>query len=219
MSYDGFAAGLAVRAAPLGDLSVRAHTELATLILHALMHDVLVFPSPASDDDLTRWEEAGWDPELLALRVTQLGDAAVTIPWDHQLRAMWKRAYEQLTGEQRENPAAAYILTAEQLADMSFLTLMGREDDRFEQVALHPPTIHPAFAATDARPRIEKENVESSPRTHELLTPSPSQGAPRRPILQIFSLTGQARLLGSGSSFNSQLPVTPTRTRFIAFSI
>lgn len=42
----------------------------------------------------------------------------------------------------------------------SVVTLMGGEDDRFEQVALHPPTIHPAFAASDARPRIEKEDVE-----------------------------------------------------------
>jgi len=32
-------------------------------------------------------------------------------------------------------------------AEMSFVTLMGSEDDRFEQVALDPPTVHPALCS------------------------------------------------------------------------
>jgi hypothetical protein len=85
----------------------------------------MTFPCPEDEDDFARWERNQWDPGLLALRVTQLGDHAATIPWDRTLRGVWKYRYDQLSDEQRENPAVGCNLTASQLAGRSFLTLMA----------------------------------------------------------------------------------------------
>jgi hypothetical protein len=130
-----------------GTYSVRAHTDLRQLLADALLYDVLVFPCPEDAADYIRWEAEGWDPELLALRITQLGDAAVTIPWDRQLRNIWAYKFKQLTEEQRQDPNIAYDLTSWQLSAHSVLTLMGQDDDRAMAVAQDPPQIHPRCRA------------------------------------------------------------------------
>lgn len=143
-----------------GTYSVRAHTDLGRLIADALLYDVLVFPCPADDADFSRWQDEGWDPELLARRVTQLGDAAVTIPWDTNLRQTWAYKYSQLSEEQRNDPEIAYDLTSWQLSTQSFLTLMGEDDDRIAAVIREPPQIHPRFVASDGRRRAQHEQLE-----------------------------------------------------------
>ena len=143
-----------------GTFSVRAHTSLTELIADVLMYDVLVFPCPDSEQDFIRWERQGWDPELLALRVVQLGDAAVTIPWDHELRTRWRDAFLALPETAREDPSRAFLLTSEHLADLPFSKLMGADDDRLGEAAINPPEIHPAFAASDARRRAGGEDLE-----------------------------------------------------------
>src|SRR5216683_3627537 len=144
-----------------GTYSVRAHTDLRQLIADALLYDVLVFPCPVADGaDYSRWEAAGWDPDLLELRTIQLGDAAVTIPWDRQLRDMWAYKFKHLTEEQRQDPYTAYDLTSWQLATDSFHILMGQDDDRAMAVAQDPPQIHPRFAERDGRPRAQREQLE-----------------------------------------------------------
>jgi hypothetical protein len=143
-----------------GTYSVRAHTDLRQLIADALLYDVLVFPCPEHDADYSRWVAEGWDPALLALRITQLGDAAVTIPWDTELRNIWAYKFKQLTEEQRQDPNIAYDLTSWQLSTDSFLTLMGQDDDRAMAVAQDPPQIHLRFAERDGRPRAQSEQLE-----------------------------------------------------------
>ena len=143
-----------------GTYSVRAHTDLGRLIADLLMYDVLVFPCPEDEEDFRRWESNRWDPELLALRVTQLGDHAVATPWDRTLREVWRYRYEQLTDAQRADPGAAYDLTASQMAEQSFVRLLDKQDDRMPHVALRPPEIHPAFAPADARRRAPTERLE-----------------------------------------------------------
>lgn len=143
-----------------GTYSVRAHTDLPQLIADAMLYDVLVFPCPEDDADFDRWEGEGWDPELLALRITQLGDAAVAVPWDSQLRETWAYKYKQLNEEQRQDPNIAYDLTSWQLSTDSFLTLMGQDDDRVMAVAKGPPQIHPRYAERDGRPRAQREQLE-----------------------------------------------------------
>jgi hypothetical protein len=143
-----------------GTYSVRAHIDLPQLIADALLYDVLVFPCPEDDDDFDRWVAEGWDPELLARRITQLGDAAVAVPWDKQLRDVWAYKFKQLTKEQRLDPNIAYDLTSWQLSTDSFLTLMGQDDDRFMGVAQDPPQIHPRYADRDGRPRAQSEPLE-----------------------------------------------------------
>ena len=88
-----------------GTYSVRAHTDLRQLIADALLYDVLVFPCVRKTTQITTdgRPKAG-NPELLALRITQFGDAAVTVPWDTQLRDTWAYRYNQLTEEQRQDP-------------------------------------------------------------------------------------------------------------------
>jgi hypothetical protein len=143
-----------------GAFSVRAHTDLSQLITDILLYDVVVFPCPEDDDDFARWADNGWDPELLALRITQLGDHAAAVPWDRTLREVWSDRYNQLSLTERENPSTAYDLTASQIAGLSWLTLMGSEDDRLGDVAANPPQIHPAFAGRDARRRAPHEELE-----------------------------------------------------------
>ena len=63
-----------------GTFSVKAHTELQRLITDLLLYDVLVFPCPSDDQDFEGWKMEQWDPELLARRVTQLGDRASRRP-------------------------------------------------------------------------------------------------------------------------------------------
>lgn len=140
--------------------SVRAHTDLVALVSDVLMHDAVVFPCPADDDDFTHWADAGWDPELLALRVTQLGDAAVTIPWDAALRDRWRSEFDGLSQEEQADPGRGYLLTAEMLADQQFRTLMGRDDDRFKEYDKNRPSLHPAYAAHDGRDRVARADPE-----------------------------------------------------------
>jgi hypothetical protein len=134
--------------------------DLRQLITDVLIYDVVVFPCPEDETDFNRWETNGWDPESLAMRVTQLGDSAVTIPWDMQLRREWQDRFDSLSEAQKKDPSRAYLLTAEQLADRSFVTLVGEEDDRFNGAALNPPEIHPAFAARDGRGHARKSVFE-----------------------------------------------------------
>ena len=144
-----------------GTYSVRAHTDLGRLISDALLYDVLVFPCPEDKpSDYERWREQGWDPDLLELRVIQLGDAAVTVPWSEDLRTVWANKYGQLSEEQRNDPEIAYDLTSWQMSTRSFLTLMGERDDRIAAAALDPPKIHPRYAEYDGRTRAQAGRLE-----------------------------------------------------------
>lgn len=78
-------------------------------------------------------------------------------------------------------------------AEMSFVTLMGSEDDRFEQVALDPPTVHPALcsltdpwecAASLVGDRRQAEGATSCIDRAEGTRPELCPGAPVCPVLQ-----------------------------------
>ena len=129
---------MARSSAAVGDLLCAAHTDLRQLITDVLMYDVVVFPCPEDEEDFARWEHNQWDPKLLATRATQLGDHVATVPWDRTLREVWKYRYDQLSDEQREDPSIAYDLTASQLAERSFLTLIGPEDDWVKEITTTP---------------------------------------------------------------------------------
>lgn len=143
-----------------GTYSVKAHQELGPLIADLLMHDVLVFPCPDDDGEFLRWKAAGWDPELLALRVNQLGDHAVVIPWDPRLRDGWQAKWWAMPSEERNLPEAAFNLTAAMTADLPLTRLMGIGDDRLPDALLDQPRVHPAFEARDARLRASRESLE-----------------------------------------------------------
>lgn len=146
-----------------GTYSVKAHDELERLIPDLLMYDVLVFPSPDSDAEYARWEREGWNPSLLARRVTQLGDHAVVCPWDQALREGWEQDWWRLPKGVRDTPEAEFSLTAAVMAEQSLVKLMGVEDDRFGQTVLDQPRVHPAFEGAEAWTRMRKETLEVVP--------------------------------------------------------
>ena len=143
-----------------GTFSVKAHTDLRRLITDLLLYDVLVFPCPSDEEDFKRWEDKKWDPELLARRVIQLGDHAVTTPWDQRLRAIWSERFQRLAAMHPEDEDIAYDLTASMMSEQSFVALMGLDDDRLLDVAAEKPTIHPEFAKRDARARLRAGETE-----------------------------------------------------------
>jgi len=143
-----------------GTYSVKAHQELERLIPDLLMYDVLVFPSPDTDQEWDRWLGNGWNPELLAYRVTQLGDHAVVCPWDPGLRSGWEARWWALPADVRDNPEAAFTTTAVMMAEQSLIMLMGEEDDRFGQAVVQQPRVHPAFEGFQAWARRSKEPLE-----------------------------------------------------------
>lgn len=134
-----------------GTFSVQAHLDLRRMITDVLLYDALVFPTPVDEEDVK--------PELLALRITQLGDAAFAMPWDAGLRATWSKEYEQHARDFPDDPTLAFDLSAAIMAEQSFVRLVGRQDERLDQVALDPPKIHPVFAARDVRARLNAGNV------------------------------------------------------------
>jgi hypothetical protein len=143
-----------------GTYSVKAHQELDRLIPDLLMYDVLVFPSPDTDEEWDRWVRNAWEPELLAMRVNQLGDHAVVCPWDPGLRSGWETRWWALPAEVRKNPEAAFTTTAVMIAEQSLVTLMGEEDDRFGQAVVEQPRVHPAFEGSEAWTRRRTEPLE-----------------------------------------------------------
>ena len=139
---------------------MKAHRSLDRLIVDMLAYDVLVFPCPDDDAEFDRWERNGWDPGLLARRVSQLGDHAVVTPWDPWLRQVWESTWQGLPAEDRDDPEVPFMLTETVMADLSMATLMGAADDRFGQTVLEQPQIHAAFASAAGWPRARRELLE-----------------------------------------------------------
>lgn len=143
-----------------GTYSVKAHQKLDQLIADLLTYDVLVFPSPEDEAEWERWQREGWDPGLLALRFNQLGDHAVAMPWDSTLRDAWRHNWWNLPAEEREDPEAAFSITAAMIAEAPLVKLMGEEDDRFGQAILEQPRVHSALASHKAWQRARQEPLE-----------------------------------------------------------
>lgn len=143
-----------------GTYSVKAHQRLDRIIADLLTSDVLVFPCPDDDVEFDRWQREGWEPELLAHRVTQLGDHAVVTPWDPGLREGWRQNWWGMSAAEREDPEAPFLLTAAMMADLPLVRLMGEEDDRFGSAVMQRPTVASAFAGYEGWPRARHEPLE-----------------------------------------------------------
>jgi hypothetical protein len=75
-----------------GTLSVRDHVDTGGLVGDLVLYDRLVFPIPQGDKERDRWDRQGWKPDLLDVRLRQLGtDLAQEAPWDKELRGEWRR--------------------------------------------------------------------------------------------------------------------------------
>ena len=69
-------------------LSVKDHQDAKSLIPDILMYNHLIFPIPPSYDanQIKRWKDEGWDPNLLNKRLEDLQDIAIKIDWDIEHR-------------------------------------------------------------------------------------------------------------------------------------
>ncbi len=79
-----------------GTFSVIDHKNAAALVPEVLLYDRLVLPVPPDDQERQRWQNKGWAPEVLDLRLGQLGDLAIRASWDLELRKDFRQRMEQL---------------------------------------------------------------------------------------------------------------------------
>jgi hypothetical protein len=73
--------------------SVSDHLAKKAFVADVMLFDRLVIPVPA-DDDHDRWEKMGWNEKRQARLLAILGDRALPIVWDAQLRAKWRSRWD-----------------------------------------------------------------------------------------------------------------------------
>ncbi|MBK5124392.1 hypothetical protein IQ288_31645 [Burkholderia sp. R-69980] len=86
-----------------GSLSVSDHIDAASLAANVLLYDRLVIPVMAEQPDRdvrAYWNAHGWDPDLQAKRLEQLGELAVWRPWNAARRDVFKTRMSELSAEQ-----------------------------------------------------------------------------------------------------------------------
>jgi hypothetical protein len=66
-----------------GTFSVIDHKDPAGLIPEVLLYDRLMIPVPPTADDRQRWEQRGWEPDLLFARLEKLGPLAYHVNWGY----------------------------------------------------------------------------------------------------------------------------------------
>lgn len=76
--------------------AVNDHLQEQSFARDVMMFDRLAipFPPPGNDAEWARWENAGWDPTRQRVLLDILGNRAVTVPWDDQLKERWKNRFE-----------------------------------------------------------------------------------------------------------------------------
>jgi len=100
-----------------GSLSVDDHTNTRALVANVLLYDRLVVPQwteQADRDEHAYWTKKGWDPDLQAERLEQLGDLAICRPWDNLRRAQFRTRIAQIDAEQRDALSTTRMLLAQE---------------------------------------------------------------------------------------------------------
>lgn len=86
-----------------GSLSVDDHIDSESLAANILLYDRLVIPVMTDQpdrDERAYWVSKGWNPELQAERLDQLGALAVPRPWNKARRAHYRTRVDELRAEQ-----------------------------------------------------------------------------------------------------------------------
>jgi hypothetical protein len=109
-----------------GSLSVDDHVDSQAMAANVLLYDRLVIPVMTEQPDRNErayWESHGWDPDLQADRLEQLGDLAVPRPWDRARRQAYRNRVAALEAEQHDASAIDHkhvtrmILAQEKVVD------------------------------------------------------------------------------------------------------
>jgi hypothetical protein len=88
-----------------GSLSVDDHVDTEALATNVLLYDRLVIPVMTAQpdrDERAYWISKGWDPELQAERLGQLGELAVPRPWNKARRDAYRTRVQELKAEQHD---------------------------------------------------------------------------------------------------------------------
>jgi hypothetical protein len=90
--------------------SVADHLAKKAFVADVMLYDRLVIPIPA-DDDQERWGPDGWNEARQQHVLSILGERAIPIVWDAQLRAEWKSRWEAAKSLGATTNAAAMRMT------------------------------------------------------------------------------------------------------------
>ncbi len=90
--------------------SVVDHLAKRAFVADVMLYDRLVIPIPAADDR-SRWQEKQWDEARQARLLSLLGDRAVPVVWDAELRAKWKSRWEAAKALGQQTDTAAMRMT------------------------------------------------------------------------------------------------------------
>lgn len=121
-----------------GSLSVSDHIDTRALVANVLLYDRLIFPEYTEADDRDEryyWLEHGWDPELQARRLDQLGEIAIRKPWDKTRRDLFSDRYAELQAIQAD------------VNDLEALHMTRRLLAQEQQLERPPGTPHPEVIA------------------------------------------------------------------------
>jgi hypothetical protein len=106
--------------------SVRTHLDIDDLVFALLLFDRLIIPTPENLDEYDRWSRMGWQPDLLAPRVTQLGELVELVPWDEALRTDWQTRWDKLREMGQSVEYLAYGATAATIATQAWDDIVRR---------------------------------------------------------------------------------------------
>jgi hypothetical protein len=86
-----------------GTFAVDDHLRKHAFVAELVLFDRLVLPQPPENDteEYKRWTDLRWRPDDLRETVKTLEEFAVPVPWDNQLRSMWKKDYSSLSPAER----------------------------------------------------------------------------------------------------------------------
>jgi hypothetical protein len=110
-----------------GSLSVSDHLDTKALAANILLYDRLVFPvctNTKDRDERAYWVDKGWDPDLQAKRLEQLGSLAIQKPWDAYRRQAFRERFAELKSLQSDaDQIDAFGLTRHLLAQEQQIAL------------------------------------------------------------------------------------------------
>jgi hypothetical protein len=149
--------GAVVRRQWWATFSVRAHRSLHALASDVLLYDRLILPKPSDAAEEARFEESGWEPDLLELVEIQAADSIYTLHWSEPMRDEWKRQCRALNGVTEDLAMGMTPLVMAQTPQgwneiMAAFAPDANPDSR--------PIIFPAFqSAAEARARLRLRPV------------------------------------------------------------
>lgn len=109
-----------------------------------LLYDRLVLPTPEDEAEADRWDHRGWDTYRLGYIADHLGDDLVhLVPWNSQMRALWRDHMSLLSQSGTSSEAAAYAVTPRVMVD--FVWNDVREHTPSDGLPPIPPRIVAAY--------------------------------------------------------------------------